>query len=75
MRCGRFIFVVAVLSLVVVPTLQARPLQSDKWTDKYDRHFKKYSKRYFGPHFEWRWFKSQGIAESNLKPDATSPVA
>ena len=38
----------------------------------YDRHFKKYSKRYFGPHFDWRWFKSQGIAESGLDPDATS---
>ena len=59
--------------LLSTPAL-ARPVETNKWTDQYDRHFKKYSKRYFGPHFEWRWFKSQGIAESNLQPDATSPV-
>jgi len=52
----------------------ARAIQTDKWSDKYDRHFKKYSKRYFGPHFNWRWFKSQAIAESNLNPKAASPV-
>jgi len=54
--------------------VDAREMESDKWTSKYDRHFEKYSKRYFGPHFEWRWFKSQGIAESNLNSDASSPV-
>ncbi len=46
--------------------------QVDKWTRDYDAHFRKYTKRYFGPHFDWRWFKSQGIAESGLDPDATS---
>lgn len=46
--------------------------QVDKWTPDYDTHFRKYTKRYFGPHFDWRWFKSQGIAESGLDPDATS---
>ena len=44
----------------------------DHWTDKYDRLFKKYSKHYFGPNFDWRWFKSQGIAESGLDPHARS---
>ena len=58
----------------VVAVAQAREVETDKWPDKYDRHFKKYSKRYFGPHFDWRWFKSQGIAESNLDPDAASHV-
>jgi len=52
----------------------ARAIKTDKWPDKYDRHFKKYSKRYFGPHFNWHWFKSQAIAESNLNPKAASPV-
>ena len=52
----------------------ARAIETGKWSDKYDRYFKKYSKRYFGPHFNWRWFKSQGIAESNLDPAAASPV-
>lgn len=50
------------------------PVHSDKWTNKYDRHFKKYSKRYFGPLFDWHWFKAQAIAESGLDNDAKSHV-
>jgi membrane-bound lytic murein transglycosylase F len=42
------------------------------WPDKYDQHFRKYSKHYFGPGFDWRWFKAQAVAESGLKPDAKS---
>lgn len=61
-----------ILGWVFTNPVEARDVVTGKWTDKYDRHFKKYSKRYFGPHFEWRWFKSQGIAESNLKADASS---
>ncbi len=44
------------------------------WTDKYDHHFRKHSKHYFGPAVDWRWFKAQGIAESGLDPDAKSKV-
>ena len=64
------------MALVLGGSAQARPVEQDrsKWTDRFDNHFRKYSKRYFGPYFEWRWFKAQGIAESNLKPDALSPV-
>jgi membrane-bound lytic murein transglycosylase F len=50
------------------------PVHSGKWTDQYDRHFKKYSKRYFGPLFDWHWFKAQAIAESALSHDAESHV-
>lgn len=50
------------------------PVHSGKWTNKYDRHFKKYSKRYFGPLFDWHWFKAQAIAESGLSNDAKSHV-
>lgn len=50
------------------------PVHSSRWTDEYDRHFKKYSKRYFGPLFDWHWFKAQAIAESGLKDDAESHV-
>jgi soluble lytic murein transglycosylase-like protein len=42
--------------------------------DKYDDTFRKYSKRYFGPTFDWRQFKAQGLAESNLDPNAKSWV-
>ena len=44
----------------------------DDWTDRYDAHFRKYAKHYFGPGMDWRWFKAQAIAESGLKPDARS---
>lgn len=46
----------------------------DRFNTKYDVHFKKAAKRYFGMGTDWRWFKSQGMAESNLNPDAVSPV-
>lgn len=41
---------------------------------KYDSYFSKYTKRYFGVGFDWRYFKAQAIAESNLRPAARSPV-
>lgn len=41
---------------------------------KYDRYFAKYSKRFFGPLFDWRHFKAQAIAESRLDANATSRV-
>jgi len=42
--------------------------------DRYDDTFRKYSKRFFGPAFEWRSFKAQAMAESNLNPRARSRV-
>jgi soluble lytic murein transglycosylase-like protein len=45
-----------------------------KVSARFDPAFRKYSKRYFGPAFDWRYFKAQGFAESGLKPDATSWV-
>ena len=45
-----------------------------RWTRKYDHHFQKYSKHYFGIGFDWTWFKAQAIAESRLVPDARSRV-
>ncbi|MCP4726767.1 MAG: transglycosylase SLT domain-containing protein [bacterium] len=47
-------------------------VSSKKWTDKYDGHFRKYSKRFFGVGFDWKWIKAQAIAESSLKEDAQS---
>ncbi|MGH8461544.1 MAG: transglycosylase SLT domain-containing protein [Stenotrophobium sp.] len=40
------------------------------WTARYDEHFRKYTKRYFGVDFDWRWFKAQAIVESTLNPHA-----
>jgi len=44
------------------------------WTNQYDGMFRKYTKHYFGPHFDWHWFKAQAIAESALNPKAKSPM-
>lgn len=43
-------------------------------TDQYDDTFRKYSKRFFGVGFDWRIFKAQGMAESNLDMNAKSWV-
>ena len=50
------------------------PVEQRVWTDRYDPQFRKYSKRFFGPGFDWRWFKAQGIAESGLQEEAVSWV-
>lgn len=50
------------------------PINNPRWTTKYDVYFNKYSKRYFGPGFDFKWFKAQGMAESALKADAESWV-
>ena len=64
------------LLLMLVPTVALaaafKGVDHEHWTDKYDRHFRKYSKHYFGPLLDWRWFKAQGIAESGLNPKARS---
>lgn len=57
---------------VVLAAAKDPPLSDKTWSSKYDHHFRKYSKHYFGPNFDWRWFKAQGIAESNLRPKARS---
>jgi len=68
-------FLLIMLTLLAVNSVLAinnDPVHSEKWTDEYDRHFRKYSKRYFGPLFDWHWFKAQAITESGLKNDAES---
>jgi membrane-bound lytic murein transglycosylase MltF len=59
-----------------VSTLEkaARARAAKKITARYDPVFRKYAKRFFGPAFDWKYFKAQGYAESGLKADATSWV-
>ena len=65
-------------SLLLIPAvalaIKDPPVDDEHWSKKYDGMFRKYSKHYFGPHVNWKWFKSQAIAESNLKPAARSPT-
>jgi soluble lytic murein transglycosylase-like protein len=54
---------------------QAPPAaQTSLVTSRYDETFQKYAKRFFGPGFDWRLFKAQSMAESNLDPNARSWV-
>ncbi len=66
----------AVLLLVAGLSLQALPAAASELNEHaiagYDEYFRKYSRRYFGPYFDWRWFKAQAIAESGLDPQARS---
>ncbi len=65
-----------VLALVVAGALQAptASAQPHDPADRYDDTFRKAAKRSFGPAFDWRLFKAQGMAESNLDPMARSRV-
>ena len=66
---------VLILIMNSVALSQGTPrVDSKQWTAKFDGHFRKYSKRFFGVGFDWRWFKAQAIAESSLKEDAKSWV-
>jgi soluble lytic murein transglycosylase-like protein len=68
------------LTLAAVPVAVLAQAQGVKrvdhsyWTNEFDRHFRKYSKHYFGAGFDWQWFKAQAIAESTLNPKAKSPT-
>ena len=46
----------------------------ERATERYDPIFRKYTKRYFGIGGDWRRFKAQGMAESDLNPEAKSWV-
>ena len=63
-------------ALLLAGLLLPRPAiaQVRRHPDRYDDTFRKYSKRYFGPGYDWRVFKAQGMTESNLRSTARSPV-
>lgn len=60
--------------LLIAGALSPRPgiAQVRPHPDRYDDTFRKYSKRYFGPGYDWRVFKAQGMTESNLRETARS---
>lgn len=65
--------------LLLLALLWAQPgfssvstVDSSDWSSDYDALFTKHSTRYFGPYFDWRWFKAQAIAESGLRTNVTS---
>ncbi|HEU0198146.1 MAG TPA: transglycosylase SLT domain-containing protein [Nevskiaceae bacterium] len=49
------------------------PVNAPHWPASYDHYFRKYTKHYFGPFWDWRWFKAQAIVESTLERGAQNP--
>jgi soluble lytic murein transglycosylase-like protein len=64
--------VTGLLGVAVSP--EASAAQGKRDVDRYDHVFRKYSKRYFGVGYDWRIFKAQAMAESDMNPNARSWV-
>ncbi len=64
-----------VLAKSVIPS-DRRGFEKVKWDSRrlsrYDRLFKKYTRKYFGENADWRWFKVQAFVESGMNPTAVS---
>lgn len=69
---GRPFRVGVLLASFMTPGLLAAQGQRD--IDRYDQTFRKYTKRYFGVGYDWRVFKAQALAESQMNPNARSFV-
>jgi len=63
-----------ILFLMMTATAYGEDFQRYNKVTHYDQYFSKYTKRNFGPAFNWHHFKAQAIAESRLKKNATSHV-
>jgi membrane-bound lytic murein transglycosylase MltF len=68
----RFILILSIVFLNT--TAHSEDFRRYNKVTQYDGHFSKYTKRNFGPAFNWRHFKAQAIAESRLKENASSHV-
>jgi soluble lytic murein transglycosylase-like protein len=64
--------VASVVTAIATPTVAHA--QGKRDVDRYDHIFRKYSKRYFGVGYDWRIFKAQAMAESEMNPNARSWV-
>jgi membrane-bound lytic murein transglycosylase F len=52
----------------------AQAREAARITSRYDDVFSKYTRRFFGPMFDWRWFKAQAYAESAINQKEVSWV-
>jgi membrane-bound lytic murein transglycosylase F len=67
-----WLMIATMLTTVLLLPVGGRAFEQYNRVTKYDKYFSKYSKRFFGPGFDWHYFKSQAIAESHLNADAKS---
>ncbi|AJQ95549.1 putative soluble lytic transglycosylase fused to an ABC-type amino acid-binding protein [Gynuella sunshinyii YC6258] len=68
------LWITTCICLITAPLVQAGAYSKYKVHNDYDDYFRKYTKRFFGPAFDWHYFKAQAVAESNLNPEAKSYV-
>ncbi|MBU1740854.1 MAG: transglycosylase SLT domain-containing protein, partial [Proteobacteria bacterium] len=54
-------------SLTLPPKAFQSPATRRRFRTKFDHHFSRYGKRYWGPTFDWRLLKAQAWAESRLR--------
>lgn len=66
--------VAAVIIAILWLPVQSMGFERYNQVKTFDPYFSKYTKRYFGPAFDWRYFKAQAVAESRLKAGAKSHV-
>ena len=64
----------AILFMTLVASTPVEAFDRYNRVKKFDPYFAKYTKRYFGPAFDWRHSKAQAVAESRLQADAKSHV-
>lgn len=64
---------IAIILLLMI-ICQIQGFEAYNRVKKFDKYFSKYSKRFFGPNFDWRYFKAQAVAESRLTQRAKSKV-
>jgi membrane-bound lytic murein transglycosylase F len=62
------------VGMVLLSAMPAKAQRVPRDQARYDDLFRKYSKRFFGVGYDWRYFKAQGLAESNLDSAAQSYV-
>ena len=70
---NKFLIKSAFVALVVL-SFGGSAATAEVVTDRYDDTFRKYSQRFFGPGHDWRLFKAQAMAESNIDMKAKSWV-
>ena len=69
---GRLLGGIALVAVLGAPVALRAQKAGD--VDRYDQTFRKYTKRYFGVGYDWRVFKAQAMAESQMNPNAKSWV-
>ena len=74
MRVMKKVLIKILITVLLLIPCQVQAFERYNRVVKYDRYFSKYSKRYFGPNFDWRYFKAQAVAESSLEAKAKSRV-